>query len=301
MLEGSIVALVTPMARDGSVDYQSLAALVEWHVASGTAAIVAVGTTGESATLSVDEHCEVIRRTVQLSAGRVPVIAGTGANSTTEAIEWTQAAKEAGADACLLVTPYYNKPSQRGLIAHHIRIAESVAIPQILYNVPGRTACDMLPDTVVALAKVPNIIGIKEATGNLERGRELLSRCPPEFAVYSGDDATALELILLGAKGNISVTANVAPAQMAEICRLALLAHSASGKEQQNLASQARALNDKIAALHQDLFLEANPVPVKWALARMGKMQGSLRLPLVELDEKFHQRLAATLQSTGVL
>jgi len=301
MLEGSIVALVTPMARDGSVDYQSLAALVEWHVACGTNAIVAVGTTGESATLSVEEHCEVIRETVRLCRGRVPVIAGTGANSTTEAIEWTQAAKEAGADACLLVTPYYNKPSQRGLIAHHTRIAESVAIPQILYNVPGRTACDMLPDTVVALSKVPNIIGIKEATGNLERGRELLLRCPPDFAVYSGDDATALELILLGARGNISVTANVAPAQMAEICRLGLRAHSASGKDQQQLAAQARALNDKIAALHQDLFLEANPVPVKWALARMGKMQGSLRLPLVELDEKFHQKLTATLQSTGVL
>ncbi len=301
MIEGSIVALVTPMARDGSVDYQSLAALVEWHVVSGTNAIVAVGTTGESATLSVDEHCKVIRETVRVSAGRVPVIAGTGANSTTEAIELTQAAKEAGANACLLVTPYYNKPSQRGLIAHHMRIAESVAIPQILYNVPGRTACDMLPDTVVALAKVPNIIGIKEATGNLERGRELLARCPQEFAIYSGDDATALELILLGAKGNISVTANVAPAQMAQICRLGLQAYSASGKQQQQLAQQARALNDRIAALHQDLFLEANPVPVKWALAKMGKMTGALRLPLVELDEKFHSRLTATLQSTGVL
>ncbi|MEI7950491.1 MAG: 4-hydroxy-tetrahydrodipicolinate synthase [Gammaproteobacteria bacterium] len=301
MIEGSIVALVTPMARDGSVDYQSLAALVEWHVVSGTNAIVAVGTTGESATLSVDEHCKVIRETVRVSAGRVPVIAGTGANSTTEAIELTQAAKEAGANACLLVTPYYNKPSQRGLIAHHIRIAESVAIPQILYNVPGRTACDMLPDTVVALAKVPNIIGLKEATGNLERGRELLARCPQEFAIYSGDDATALELILLGAKGNISVTANVAPAQMAQICRLGLQAYSASGKQQQQLAQQAKALNDRIAALHQDLFLEANPVPVKWALAKMGKMTGALRLPLVELDEKFHSRLTATLQSTGVL
>ncbi len=301
MIEGSIVALVTPMARDGSIDYQSLAALVEWHVASGTNAIVAVGTTGESATLSVDEHCKVIRETVRVSAGRVPVIAGTGANSTTEAIELTQAAKEAGADACLLVTPYYNKPSQRGLIAHHTRIAESVAIPQILYNVPGRTACDMLPDTVVALAGVPNIIGVKEATGNLERGRELLARCPQDFAVYSGDDATALELILMGAKGNISVTANVAPAQMAQICRLGLLAHAASGNEQEKLAKQARELNEKIALLHQDLFLEANPVPVKWALAKMGKMTGSLRLPLVELDEKFHRRLAATLQSTGVL
>jgi 4-hydroxy-tetrahydrodipicolinate synthase len=301
MIEGSIVALVTPMASDGSVDYQRLASLVEWHVQSGTAAIVAVGTTGESATLSVDEHCEVIRQSVRLSAGRVPIIAGTGANSTTEAIEWTQAAKDAGANACLLVTPYYNKPSQRGLIAHHTRIAERVAIPQILYNVPGRTACDMLPDTVVALSQVPNIIGIKEATGNLERGREVLARCSPDFAVYSGDDATALELILLGAKGNISVTANVMPELMARLCRLGLQAVAASGVERQALAAQARKLNDSIAALHRDLFLESNPVPVKWALAQMGKMNGTLRLPLVELEAKFHGPLRATLQNCGVL
>jgi 4-hydroxy-tetrahydrodipicolinate synthase len=300
MIEGSIVALVTPMARDGSVDYQRLAELVEWHVTSGTAAIVAVGTTGESATLSVEEHCEVIKQSVKVSGGRVPIIAGTGANSTTEAIELTQCAKEAGADACLLVTPYYNKPSQRGLIAHHIRIAESVAIPQILYNVPGRTACDMLPDTVVALSEVPNIVGVKEATGNLERGRELLSRCRKDFAIYSGDDATALELILMGAKGNISVTANVAPAVMARICNLGLQA-SRPGADREALAAEARKLNGSVAALHRDLFLESNPVPVKWALAEMGKMNGTLRLPLVELDSRFHGTLRATLKSCGVL
>ncbi|HTR00478.1 MAG TPA: 4-hydroxy-tetrahydrodipicolinate synthase [Candidatus Acidoferrum sp.] len=301
MIEGSIVALVTPMATEGGVDYPRLAALVEWHVASGTNAIVAVGTTGESATLSVEEHCEVIKRTVKTSAGRIPVIAGTGANSTTEAIELTQAAKDAGADACLLVTPYYNKPSQRGLIAHHTKIAESVAIPQILYNVPGRTACDMLPDTIAALAQVPNIIGVKEATGNLDRGREVLARCPAGFAVYSGDDATFLELMLMGARGNISVTANVAPAQMAKVCRLLLQAGQADGAGREALVAQARAINAGIAALHQDLFLESNPVPVKWALAQMGKMSGTLRLPLVELDAKFHDRLRATLKSTGVL
>jgi 4-hydroxy-tetrahydrodipicolinate synthase len=300
MIEGSIVALVTPMTGDGSVDYLSLASLVEWHISNGTGAIVAVGTTGESATLSVEEHCEVIRQTVAASRNRVPVIAGTGANSTSEAIELTQAAKDAGADACLLVTPYYNKPSQRGLIAHHTKIAEAVAIPQILYNVPGRTACDMLPDTVVALSQVPNIIGIKEATGNLDRGKEILSRCPSDFLVYSGDDATALELILLGAKGNISVTANVLPAQMATICRLGLVAATGAANAEQ-LTAEARQLNAAIAALHRDLFLEGNPVPVKWALAEMGKMQGTLRLPLVELDSKFHAALRSTLVDCGVI
>jgi len=301
MIEGSIVALVTPMDRDGGVDYSALSALVEWHIASGTNAIVAVGTTGESATLTVEEHCEVIRQTVGVSAGRVPVVAGTGANSTSEAIELTQAAKEVGANACLLVTPYYNKPSQRGLIAHHTRIAEAVAIPQILYNVPSRTACDMLPDTIVALAGVPNIIGVKEATGNLERGREVLARCPAGFAVYSGDDATALELILMGAKGNISVTANVVPAVMAQVCRLGLQAAVSSGHERERLVAEARALNDSVAALHKDLFLESNPVPVKWALARIGRMRDTLRLPLVELDSRFHHTLRTTMQKCGVL
>jgi 4-hydroxy-tetrahydrodipicolinate synthase len=301
MIEGSIVALVTPLAEDGSVDYPALEALMEWHIASGTNAIVAVGTTGESATLTVEEHYEVIHYTVKASKGRIPVIAGTGANSTQEAIEWTQAAKECGADACLLVTPYYNKPSQRGLIAHHTRIAECVAIPQILYNVPGRTACDMLPDTIVALSQVPNIVGVKEATGNLERGRELLTRCPAGFAVYSGDDATALELILMGARGNISVTANVAPAEMARICKLGLEAARAVGDEGDTKATEARRLNDLVAGLHRDLFLESNPVPVKWALQQMGKINGTLRLPLVELDTRFHEALRTTLRNAGVL
>lgn len=288
---GSIVALVTPMAADGSLDYPALTALVQWHVANGTNSIVAVGTTGESATLDVDEHYEVIKHIVSVVAGRIPVIAGTGANSTKEAIEWTAAAKELGADACLLVSPYYNKPSQRGLYAHHKAIAQAVNIPQILYNVPGRTACDLLPDTICALAELPNIIGVKEATGDLARGREVLARCPKDFLVYSGDDATALELILAGAKGNISVTANVVPAQMAQICSLGL-----AGK-----AAEARALNESIAQLHKDLFLESNPVPVKWALEQMGKIQGGLRLPLVEFDPKFHDTLRATLKQTGVL
>lgn len=300
MIEGSIVALVTPMAPDGSVDYQALAKLVEWHIGSGTNAIVAVGTTGESATLSVDEHCEVIRQTVQVSARRVPVIAGTGANSTSEAIELTHAAKEAGADACLLVTPYYNKPSQRGLLAHHQKIAEAVDIPQILYNVPGRTACDMLPATALELAQLANIVGIKEATGNLERGKEILAGCPAGFSVFSGDDATALELILLGARGNISVTANVLPALMAKICRLGLQA-AAAGESGAAMAGEARQLNASIAALHRDLFLEGNPVPVKWAMAQMGRIGGTLRLPLVELDSRLQPQLLGTLKACGVL
>lgn len=291
MISGSIVALVTPMTIDGAVDYQALTNLVEWHIASGTNGIVAVGTTGESATLDVDEHCAVIRHTVVTAKGRIPVIAGTGANATTEAIEWTAAAKEAGADACLLVTPYYNKPSQRGLYEHYRKIAESVEIPQILYNVPGRTACDLLPETISRLAQVPNIVGVKEATGSIERGKQVLASCPADFAVYSGDDATALELILLGARGNISVTANVVPAVMARICALGL-----AGK-----ADEARALDATIAPLHKDLFLESNPVPVKWALYLMGRIDRGIRLPLVELEPKFHEPLKATLQRTGAL
>ncbi len=291
MISGSIVALVTPMRADGAVDYPALNRLVEWHIQSGTNSIVAVGTTGESATLDVEEHCEVIRQTVVAAKGRVPIIAGTGANSTTEAIELTECAKTAGADACLLVTPYYNKPSQRGLYVHYKKIAETVAIPQILYNVPGRTACDLLPETVAKLAVLPNIIGIKEATGNLQRGREVLALSSPTFAVYSGDDATAVELILLGAQGNISVTANVKPEVMARVCRLAL-----DGK-----AAEARALDATVADLHRDLFLEGNPVPVKWALNAMGKIEGRLRLPLVELDPKFHDTLRNSLKKAGAL
>lgn len=291
MISGSIVAVVTPMTPEGALDFEALDALLEWHVASGTDAIVAVGTTGESPTLDVDEHLGVIAHVVKVIAGRMPVIAGTGANSTSEAIEWTAAARDVGADAALLVTPYYNKPSQRGLYAHYKAIAEAVDIPQILYNVPGRTACDLLPDTVVALAGIPNIIGIKEATGNLDRGRELLARCPSGFHIWSGDDATALELILAGAKGNISVTANVLPELMARICRLGL----------EGRADEARALNDGITDLHRDLFLEGNPVPVKWALQQMGRIQGGIRLPLVELDPRHHETLRATLRKVGAL
>lgn len=296
MISGSIVALVTPMKVNGEVDYPALTSLLEWHIAQGTDAIVAVGTTGESATLSVDEHCEVIRCTVTTVAGRIPVIAGTGSNSTSEAIELTAIAKSVGADACLLVTPYYNKPSQRGLLEHYKKIAAAVEIPQILYNVPSRTGCDLLPDTIIELSSVHNIIGIKEATGNLDRGRQLLSQCSAQFSVYSGDDATALELILSGAKGNISVTANVIPGIMARICKLGL-----QGQSDQSYAEEARFLNTSIAALHKDLFLEANPVAVKWALYEMGKIDAGLRLPLVELDPRFREFLRATLINTGVL
>jgi len=291
MITGSIVALVTPMTAEGALDFQALGSLVEWHVASGTGAIVAVGTTGESATLDVDEHLQVIRHVIKTAAGRIPVIAGTGANSTAEAIAWTEAARIAGADACLLVTPYYNKPSQRGLYEHYRMIAEKVDIPQILYNVPGRTACDMLPETVYALADHPNIVGIKDATGDIDRSKALIENCPSDFAIYSGDDATALELILLGAKGNISVTANVIPAVMAQICELGL-----AGKSE-----EARQLNATIAALHKDLFLESNPVPVKWALKEMGRIDSGIRLPLVELDQQYHDRLRNTLKETGAI
>jgi 4-hydroxy-tetrahydrodipicolinate synthase len=252
MITGSIVALVTPMTDDGSVDFESLCNLVEWHISEGTDSIVSVGTTGESATLTVDEHCQVIARTVKQASSRIPVIAGTGANSTSEAIEWTKAAKDAGADACLLVTPYYNKPNQNGLFAHYCAIAEAVDIPQILYNVPGRTACDMLPETVLRLAEVPNIVGVKEATGDLDRARFLIESCPEHFAVYSGDDATACELMLMGGHGNISVTANVVPALMYQMCKLAIAGN----------AEAAKAVDQRMAALHKALFLESNPITV---------------------------------------
>lgn len=291
MIRGSIVALVTPMLESGDIDWQRLRELVEWHIEEGTAAIVAVGTSGESATLSVEEHCQVVSQVVAQAAGRIPVIAGTGANATSEAIELTRGAKSAGADACLLVTPYYNKPSQRGLELHYRAVAEAVDIPQILYNVPGRTACDMLPETVLRLAEVDNISGIKEATGDLSRARQILEHCPADFAVYSGDDATAAELILQGGVGNISVTANIAPRAMAELCALAL-AGDATG---------ARRANEAIAALHRDLFLEANPIPVKWALQRMGRMGPGIRLPLTELAAEFQPQLESSMVQAGLL
>jgi 4-hydroxy-tetrahydrodipicolinate synthase len=291
MISGSIVALVTPMLDDGAVDWESLDALLDLHLASGTGAIVAVGTTGESATLSVTEHCDVIARTVNKVAGAIPVIAGTGANSTSEAVELTAAAQRVGADACLLVTPYYNKPTQEGLYQHHKRIAEAVAIHQILYNVPGRTGVDMLPATVARLAEIENIIGIKEATGDLQRGREVLDICGDRMAVYSGDDATATELMLMGARGNISVTANVAPALLAEVCALAIAGETA----------QARALDARLQPLHDVLFLESNPIPVKWAVAQQGRCGGHLRLPMTELAAQYQPQVQAALQALDLL
>ncbi|MWV17065.1 4-hydroxy-tetrahydrodipicolinate synthase [Pseudomonas sp. L-22-4S-12] len=291
MISGSMVALVTPMDAQGGLDWDSLSKLVDFHLQEGTNAIVAVGTTGESATLDVHEHVEVIRRVVDQVNGRIPVIAGTGANSTREAVELTQNAKSVGADACLLVTPYYNKPTQEGLYQHFRHIAEAVAIPQILYNVPGRTVCDMLPETVERLSKVANIIGIKEATGDLQRGQEVLDRVSKDFLVYSGDDATAVELMLMGGKGNISVTANVAPRAMAELCAAAMAGDAAT----------ARAINERLMPLHKNLFIESNPIPVKWALHEMGMLQEGIRLPLTWLSARCHEPLRQALRQSGVL
>lgn len=291
MFHGSLVALVTPMREDGAVDFAALRRLVDFHVAEGTNAIVAVGTTGESPTLDMEEHGEVIRLTVEYAADRVSVIAGTGSNSTTEAIELTRHAAKVGADACLLVTPYYNKPPQEGLYRHHRAIAEAVPIPQILYNVPGRTGCDLLPETVERLAGIPNIVGIKEATGNLDRVRDIRRRCGDRLDIYSGDDATALEAILLGAKGDISVTANIAPRLMQQMCA------AARGGD----ASQARAINDRLMGLHKDLFVEANPIPVKWALKEMGLIEGGIRLPLTPLAQRHHDTVRAAMRAAGVI
>ncbi len=291
MFHGSMVALVTPMHEDGSLDHAALRRLVDFHVEHGSDALVVVGTTGESATLDMEEHCEVIRVAVEHARERLPVIAGTGANSTTEAIELTRCAARAGADACLLVTPYYNKPTQEGLYRHFKAVAEAVPIPQILYNVPGRTACDLLPETVERLAPIANIVGLKEATGNLDRARDILRRCGDKLDLYSGDDATALGCILLGAKGDISVTANVAPRQMHEMCRLAR-----EGKEQ-----EARAINDRLMGLHKNLFVESNPIPVKWALQEMGLIHGGIRLPLTPLAERFHDTVRQAMRAAGVV
>lgn len=291
MIIGSLVALVTPMQDDGQVDWLALSQLVEWHVAAGTHGIVAVGTTGESPTLAVDEHLAVIRTVVEVAAGRLAVIAGTGANSTREAIELTAAAAQIGVDAALLVTPYYNKPTQEGLYQHYKAIAEAVALPQILYNVPGRTGVDMQNATVARLLGVPNIVGIKDATGNVTRGIELIGLLGDQMAVYSGDDATAIELILNGAKGNISVTANVAPDVMAQACEAALAGD----------AERAHALNSQLAELNQILFIESNPIPVKWALTEMGRIGLGIRLPLTVLSESAQPRVRAALQASGVI
>ncbi len=290
MITGSLVALVTPMHNNGDVDWSALKSLVEWHVAQGTHGIVAVGTTGESATLDVEEHCAVIKCVVETVNKRIPVIAGTGANSTREAIELTRSAKQAGADACLLVTPYYNKPTQEGLYQHYKAVAEAVDIPQILYNVPGRTGVDMSNATVARLAGTPNIIGIKDATGNLERGQELLNLVGDKMAVYSGDDATAYQLILMGAKGNISVTANVAPKAMSQVCEAALAGN----------AQAAADLNAPLVALHKDLFVESNPIPVKWALFAMGRIELGIRLPLTVLANSCQPVVRAALQQAGI-
>jgi 4-hydroxy-tetrahydrodipicolinate synthase len=291
MIAGSIVALVTPMTASGDLDWPTLDNLVEWHIAEGTNAICAVGTTGESATLNVEEHCAVIKRVVELCRGHIPVIAGTGANCTREAIELTQAAKAAGADACLLVTPYYNKPTQEGLYLHFKTIAAAVAIPQILYNVPGRTACDLHNATVERLAAISNIIGIKDATGDVPRGIELMQRCSNTFAVYSGDDATALDLMLAGGKGDISVTANVAPKLMSQMCAAAL----------RGAADEARAINAKLMPLHEKLFIESNPIPVKWAVAELGKIGSGIRLPLTPLSESVRPVVRAAMRSAELL
>lgn len=291
MITGSLVALVTPMTSNGDIDWDALDKVVDLHLDKGTDAIVAVGTTGESATLDCDEHCQVIKRVIKRVDGKIPVIAGTGANSTKEAIELTREAKDAGADACLLVTPYYNKPTQEGLYQHFKAIAEAVDVPQILYNVPGRTACDMLPETVARLATIPNIVGIKEATGDLERAKQVIDSVPADFAVYSGDDGTAPELMLLGGVGNISVTANVAPAEMAELCKLAIAGQ----------AEETRELQNKLMPLHNALFVEANPIPVKWAMTEMGLMADGIRLPLTVLSEQCHEEVREALRTTGII
>jgi 4-hydroxy-tetrahydrodipicolinate synthase len=294
MITGSLVAIVTPMKsgkeQDGALDLERFKQLIDWHVAEGTDGIVVVGTTGESPTVDFDEHKELIRIAVQHSRGRIPIIAGTGGNSTVEAIELTASAKENGATACLSVVPYYNKPTQEGLYLHFRKIAESVDLPMILYNVPGRTVADLQSDTVLRLAQVPGIIGIKEATANLERNTDLIRRAPRNFAIYSGDDATALALILLGGHGVISVTANVAPKAMHQMCAAALVGD----------VKKARELNLRLFPLHQRLFVEANPIPVKWALAEMGMIEHGLRLPMSPLAEKFHQTVREALHEAGI-
>ncbi len=291
MIKGSIVAIVTPMHEDGSLDMASFRALIDFHIAEGTDAIVVVGTTGESPTVDVEEHEMLIAEAVKHAAGRIPIIAGTGANSTREAIELASFSKKAGAAASLTVVPYYNKPTQEGLYQHFKAIAEAVDMPHILYNVPGRTGTDMSNDTVLRLAQIRNIVGIKDATGGIERGSDLLQRAPKDFAVYSGDDASTLALMLLGAVGTISVTANVAPRLMHEMCTAAL-----NGE-----VAKAREINFRLLGLHRNLFVEANPIPVKWAVARMGKMKNNIRLPLTPLSSAAQPAVEAAMRQAGVI
>jgi 4-hydroxy-tetrahydrodipicolinate synthase len=290
MLQGSFVAIVTPMQEDGSLDIPSLHQLIDFHINACTDGIVIVGTTGESPTVDYDEHRELIKTTVDYVADRIPVIAGTGANSTREAIELTQAAKDLGANACLLVAPYYNKPTQEGLYQHYKAVAEAVDIPQILYNVPGRTGVDLTNDTTLRLAEITNIVGIKDATGSIERGIDLIIRAPKDFAIYSGDDATGMPLMLIGGKGVISVTANVAPKMMHEMCVAAMSGQTA----------EACAINAKLFALHQKLFVEANPIPVKWVLNKMGLIGTGIRLPLVQLSASNHQTLLNAMKTANI-
>jgi 4-hydroxy-tetrahydrodipicolinate synthase len=290
MFHGSMVALATPMNEDGSLAEAALEALVEFHVDHGTDAIVAVGTTGESATLDVREHCQVVRQVVAFAKGRVPVIAGTGANSTAEAIELTRLAMQSGADACLLVTPYYNKPTQEGLYRHFKAVADAVPIPQILYNVPGRTAVDLLPETAERLSSISNIIGLKEATGDVQRARDVLARCSDRLDLYSGDDPTSLDFMLAGGRGMISVTANVAPRAMHEMCKAALAGDRAA----------AEAAEAPVRGLHRALFVESNPIPVKWALHEMGLIPSGIRLPLTPLSEHLREPLRDALKAADI-
>jgi 4-hydroxy-tetrahydrodipicolinate synthase len=290
MITGSLVAIVTPMFADGGLDFAALRRLVDFHVAEKTDAIVAVGTTGESPTVDVEEHCDLIRMAVTHAAGRIPVIAGTGANSTQEAIELTRFAREAGATAALSVAPYYNKPTQEGIYRHFRAIAEAVEMPLILYNVPGRTVTDASNDTVLRLAQIPNIVGIKDATGSIDRACDLIARAPEGFALYSGDDMTAMATLLHGFHGVVSVTANVAPRQMHELCVAAM---AGEGKA-------AREINARLVGLHRDLFCEANPIPVKWAVQRMGMMAGGIRLPLTPLGAAGQEKVAAAMRLAGI-
>ena len=291
MFKGSNVALVTPMNEDGSVNETALFKLIDWHIEQGTSSIIAMGTTGESATLNEQEHCDVLKKVCQYANKRIPIMAGTGANSTTEAIALTQCAKDAGADACLLVTPYYNKPTQEGLYLHHKAVASAVDIPQFLYNVPSRTACDMLPETIARLAKIKNIMGVKEATGKMERLTEILANTADDFIILSGDDATTRAFLLTGGQGSISVTANIAPALMQQMCQAALAGEQA----------KSAAIDQKLSALHQTLFLESNPIPVKWALNTMGLIPTGIRLPLTPLAKPYQAPLKAAMQQANAL
>lgn len=290
MIKGSLVAIITPMHADGSIDKNAVHDLVEWHIQSKTDGLIVAGTTGESATLEADEQFELVSLIVKQVAGRIPVIAGAGTNSTRTTLKLAENAQRAGADGCLLVTPYYNKPPQNGLYQHFKTIAESINLPIILYNVPSRTGCDMLPETIERLANIPNIIGVKEATGKLERGIEIRKRCGNAFAIYSGDDATAMELMLNGANGVISVTANIAPAKMHEMSLAAISGNRALAEK----------INAELQLLHKKLFLESNPIPTKWALTQMGKIQPGIRMPLLTLDNQYHQEVKDAMQNAGV-